>query len=363
MKSQRLLSVDVFRGITIALMILVNTPGTWSAVYPPLLHASWDGLTPTDLVFPFFLFIVGASIVLAYQSKKPDAQTLKKVFFRSLKIIGLGLFLAAFLTYPPFIKDFETLRIPGVLQRIGVVFFFSVLAFLFLNIKRIWIVFFALLSSWYVWMRYIPLPNGNLPTTQRSIDNWSNYVDFHLLGQHMWQPDYDPEGLLSTLGALATCLMGILVGNMLLKKQYKKMAMTAFLALVAGYLWHLDFPINKANWTSSFVLVTGGYATLLLLILHYLFDLKNQTIGSSFKYFGMNPIVLYFLSSFIAKCFYMIKLPVENKPGIHSYLYQNIFVQPFLSDKLSSMLYALCVVLFYYALGYFLYKKKIFIKV
>lgn len=363
MKPQRLLSVDVFRGLTIALMILVNTPGTWSAVYPPLLHASWDGLTPTDLVFPFFLFIVGVSIVLAYNTKKPEKAILKKITIRSLKIIGLGLFLAAFLPYPPFVKDFETLRIPGVLQRIGVVFFFSVLVFLFLNIRKIWLLFTGLLIGFYLWMCYAPLPNGNSPTPQRSIDNWSNYIDFHLLGKHMWKDDYDPEGLLSTLGALATCLMGILIGNMLIKKQYKSMAITGALALLAGYLWHLDFPINKANWSSSFVLVTGGYATFLMLILHYAFDVKKQNLGASFKYFGMNPIALFFLSSFITKCFYLIKLPVENHPGIHAFLYQKIYVQDFLPDKLSSLLYALSVVLFYYALGYLLYRKKIFIKV
>ncbi|MDT8414142.1 MAG: DUF5009 domain-containing protein [Flavobacteriaceae bacterium] len=360
---QRLLSVDVLRGITIAGMILVNTPGTWSAVYPPLLHADWHGLTPTDLVFPFFLFIVGVSIAIAYERKKADAKTLKKIVSRSVKLIFLGLFLAAFLPFPPFLKDFETLRLPGVLQRIGLVFFISALVYLYTNTRKQIMILGGLMLGYFIWIKYIPLPNGHLPVLERSADNWAQYIDFHLFGKHMWKTDYDPEGLLSTLGAVATCVFGILMGKLLLQKRIRDMVVFAFIALFFGFVWHVFFPINKALWSSSFVLVTGGLATLLLSALYYWFDVLKRSWGASFQFFGTNPIALFFASSFVAKCFYLIKLPVKGNPSIHQFLFETIYVQDFLPLKTSSLLYALSVVAFYYAVGYILYIKRIFIKV
>lgn len=360
---KRILSVDILRGLTIAAMILVNTPGTWSAVYAPLLHAEWHGLTPTDLVFPFFLFIVGVSISIAYQNTSPHKKTIVKIVSRSLKLIGLGLFLGIFLPYPPFFKSIETLRFPGVLQRIGVVFFVTALIYLYANTKKQLLIFALLLVISFVWMGYIPLPNGHLPTFDRSPDNWSNYLDVLIFGSHTWKADYDPEGLLSSLGAVATCIFGVLMGKLLLKNLTREMMVIAFGTLIMGYVWSLVYPIGKANWSSSFVLVTGSYATLLLVLFYHLYDVLEWKFGTSFRYFGMNPIVLFFASSFITKCFYLIKLPLEGSPTIHGYLYQTIYVQDFLPEKLSSVLYALTVVAFYFFLGFVLYKKKIFIKV
>lgn len=360
---KRILSVDILRGLTIAAMILVNTPGTWSAVYAPLLHAEWNGLTPTDLVFPFFLFIVGVSISIAYKNASPYKKTILKIISRSLKLIGLGLFLAVFLPYPPFFESIETLRLPGVLQRIGIVFFVTALIYLYTNTKKQLLIFALLLAVSFVWMGFIPLPNGHLPTFERSPDNWGNYLDVLILGNHTWKADYDPEGLLSTLGAIATCIFGVLMGKLLLKNRIREMMVIAFGALIIGYIWNLIYPIGKANWSSSFVLVTGGYAALLLILFYQLYDLGGFKLGTSFKYFGANPIALYFASSFISKCFYLIRLPLEGRPTIHGYFYQTIYVQDFLPEKLSSALYALTVVAFYFFLGYALYKKKIFIKV
>lgn len=360
---KRILSVDILRGLTIAAMILVNTPGTWSAVYAPLLHAEWNGLTPTDLVFPFFLFIVGVSISIAYKNTSPHKKTILKIVSRSLKLVALGLFLAVFLPYFPFFKSIETLRFPGVLQRIGIVFFVTALIYLYTNTKKQLLIFALLLVISFVWMGYIPLPNGHLPTFDRSPDNWSNYLDVLIFGKHTWKADYDPEGLLSTLGAVATCIFGVLMGKLLLKNRTREMMVIAVGALIIGYIWNLIYPIGKANWSSSFVLVTGGYAALLLIAMYQLYDVGNLKWGSAFKYFGMNPIVLYFASSFISKCFYLIELPLEGNPTIHGFLYQSIYVQDFLPDKLSSFLYALTVVMFYFLLGYVLYKKKIFIKI
>ena len=201
----RILSVDIFRGMTIVLMILVNTPGTWSAVYPPLLHAQWHGYTPTDLVFPFFLFIVGTSIVFAYKNKTAVASTYKKIAIRSLKLIGLGLFLGAFTISFPFIKDFAEIRFPGVLQRIGVVFFFASLLFLNLNWKKlIGVAAFFLIGYWLL-MVFVPV-EGVESTLDRAPNNLANWLDVQVFGSHNYKPDYDPEGLLSTIPSIVSSL-------------------------------------------------------------------------------------------------------------------------------------------------------------
>ncbi len=199
MSSNRVVSVDILRGITIIAMILVNNPGTWGAVYPPLLHAPWHGLTPTDLIFPFFLFIVGISISYAYKNKPNSYPIYKKIIIRSLKLIGLGLFLSWFLPYPPFLRSFEVLRFPGVLQRIGVVFFISSILFLNLNTKQLSGVVILILVAYWLFLGFVPLPDGTLPTFDRAPNNWANYLDVAILGNHTWKADYDPEGLLSTM--------------------------------------------------------------------------------------------------------------------------------------------------------------------
>ena len=210
----RVLSVDILRGLTIVLMIMVNTPGTWAHIYPPLEHAEWSGYTPTDLVFPFFLFIVGISIVYAYQGKPVDASTYKKIVVRSLKLIGLGLFLGAFTLHFPFVKDFVDIRFPGVLQRIGVVFFFAAILFINFNWKVLIGICTTILVGYWLWMGFVPI-HGIAPTFDRAPNNWANYIDLHVLGTHMWKDDYDPEGILSTLPAIATSLCGIFIGLIL----------------------------------------------------------------------------------------------------------------------------------------------------
>tara|TARA_B110000483_G_scaffold74771_1_gene93033 strand:+ start:931 stop:1518 length:588 start_codon:yes stop_codon:yes gene_type:complete len=186
MIKKRIESVDVLRGFVIAAMILVNTPGTWSAVYPPLLHATWHGLTPTDLIFPFFLFIVGISIYFAYKRSENSKITYKKIAIRSLKLFGLGLFLNLFLPYTPFFNDFETLRFFRVLQRIGIVFFISAILYLNFNWKYLFGITLLILASYWLFLGFVPLPNGTLPSFDRAPNNWSNYIDLTILGKHMW---------------------------------------------------------------------------------------------------------------------------------------------------------------------------------
>ncbi|QTD36249.1 DUF1624 domain-containing protein [Polaribacter batillariae] len=362
MVKKRIESVDILRGITICAMILVNTPGTWSAVYPPLLHAKWHGLTPTDLIFPFFLFIVGISIYFAYKHKTPTKNVYKKIAIRSFKLIGLGLFLNIFIPYFPFFKDFETLRFLGVLQRIGIVFFVSAILYLHFNWRVLAGITVAILIIYWFLLGFIPLPDGTLPTFNRAANNWAMYLDANVLGKHMWQPDYDPEGLISSIPSIASCLIGILIGTLLDQlKNVQPLLLISLAFLILGYTLNFWFPINKAIWSSSFVLVTSGWASLILAIIYYLVDIKSIKFGRIFKYVGMNAITIYFLSSFISKTFYLTS--VGETENIHSFLFQNIYVQSFFSAEFSSLLYAITVVAFYVLLGYILFKKKIFIKV
>lgn len=363
MMKNRILSVDIFRGMTIVLMILVNTPGTWSSVYAPLLHANWHGYTPTDLVFPFFIFIVGTSIAFAYQGKYGAVKTYKKLTIRSLKLIGLGILLGAFTISFPFFKEFESIRFPGVLQRIGVVFFFASILFLNLDWKKLLIVCGILLLGYWLVMTYVPI-GGEPSTYERAPNNIANYVDLNVFGSHMWQADYDPEGLLSTIPAIASALFGIFTGLILLSKQPKKATILFGIGgaeLLLGHLWDFIFPINKALWTSSFVLVTAGWANIVLALIYFLTDVKKLKFGSIFRYAGANAIVIYFLSSFISKLFYLIK--VDGETSIHSWIFNTIYVQDFFSMQMSSLLYGLTVVAFYCLLAWVLWKRKIFIKV
>ena len=343
-------------------MILVNTPGSWNAVYPPLLHANWHGLTPTDLIFPFFLFIVGISIYFAYKYKKPSKDIYKKITVRSLKLIGLGLFLNIFVPYLPFFKEIETVRFLGVLQRIGIVFFISSLLYLHFNWRVLLVIITSIVIAYWIFLGFIPFSDGTLPTFNRAPNNWAMSLDSSILGNHMWQPDYDPEGLLSTIPSIASCIIGVLIGKLLDNLQnIKPLLFIAFILLCLGYILNIWFPINKALWSSSFVLATSGWATLILAIIYYLIDVKNIKFGNVFKYVGMNAITIYFLSSFISNTFYLTKVNETN--NIHSFIFNKIYVQSFLSNEFSSLLYALTVVVFYILLGYILYRKKIFIKV
>ncbi|MBC6996229.1 heparan-alpha-glucosaminide N-acetyltransferase [Neolewinella lacunae] len=363
MQKNRISSVDVLRGITIAAMILVNTPGDWGNVYAPLLHAQWHGYTPTDLVFPFFLFIVGCSIAFSYNGRTPSGAVYGKISVRALKLIALGLFLGAFTLSFPFFKEFSTIRFPGVLQRIGLVFFFAAIIALNANWKALLGITGGLLLGYWAILGYVSLPDGSAPSYERVPNNWAMYIDKAVLGSHTYKEDYDPEGLLSTIPSIASALIGVLIGRLLLaqagEKTTKLLGIGAAM-LVAGTLWSFLFPINKALWTSSFVLVTAGWATLFLAVIYYLLDVRGIQFGETFRKMGANALILYFLSSFISKVMGSIRV---GDTSLHGWLYQTIYVHDFLPAKLSSLLYALTVVAFYVLLGLFLYRRRIFIKV
>ncbi|CAH1002112.1 hypothetical protein LEM8419_03029 [Neolewinella maritima] len=359
----RIQAVDLLRGLTIAAMIMVNNPGTWGAIYAPLGHAPWHGYTPTDLIFPFFLFIVGCSIAFAYRHKAPSGDTYRKVIVRSLKLIGLGIFLGAFLISPPFVKAWEAIRLPGVLQRIGLVFLLAAPLSLHLRSRPLSVVTVVLLVGYWLWMGFVPLPDGSMPTYDRAPNNWAMYVDKLLLGTHTWQEDYDPEGLLSTLPSLATCLIGVLTGRFLLRQEVNKtrgLLIAGGALLVVGHAWGLVFPINKALWTSSFVLVTAGWALVMLAVIYYLSDVRGMRWGGVFIRAGANALLLYFLSSFFAKVFGLIRV---GDTSLHGWIYETVYVHDVLPDKLSSLLYALTLVVIYLLLGTYLYRKRVFVKV
>ncbi len=367
--TKRIISVDIFRGMTIALMILVNTPGTWNSIYAPFKHAVWHGCTPTDLVFPFFLFIVGTSIVLAYSSKKKtkDLKVYLKILSRSAKLIILGLFLAGFLVKFPFFKSFSGLRLPGVLQRIGLVFFIAALLYLQSNWKILLATFIFILIGYWLLMTQIPI-HGEIPLLTKE-SNLAAYLDLKILTQaHIWKPEYDPEGLLSTIPAIATAIMGMFLGLLIKHHKYTKKKKLGYILLIgiisilAADIWAVFFPLNKALWTSSFVLYTGGWAFIVYGIIYYLTEIANfNKWGKPFIYYGSNAITVYFLSSFIAKTFYLTHFHNGQTP--HSFLYSTFFTSWISIPELSSLLYAISVIIVYYFLARFLYKKKIFIKV
>jgi len=225
----------------------------------------------------------------------------------------------------------------------------------------------SVLIGYWLFIGFMPFPNSEIirPTFNRAPNNWVNYIDLKVLGNHLWQKDYDPEGLLSTIPAIISCVFGVLVAHILhrinLNMRVIYMVALSLVLFVLGYVFNNWFPINKAIWSSSFVLVTTGWATLILVAIYFLTDILNFKFGSIFKYVGMNAIGIYFISSIVSKSFYLIK--VGENTNIHSYIYDSFYVNSSLSDKTSSFLYALTVVIFYLGLAYFLFRKKIFIKV
>jgi predicted acyltransferase len=363
--SSRLLSLDVFRGITIAGMVLVNNPGTWESIYWPLRHAEWHGWTPTDLVFPFFLFIVGVAIALSLGNQAESGGSRRdlylKIVKRSLIIFGIGLFLNGF----PYFSLSE-LRIPGVLQRIAVCYLFASIIFLNARLRTQIAIAIALLLIYWVLLAFVPAPGfvaGDL-TKEGSLPS---YVDRAVLGKHVWAQAkvYDPEGLLSTIPALVTALIGVLTGSWLRteKSRIEKAAgmFVAGAVLVAvGWGWNSFFPINKALWTSSYILFTGGLALQFLTFCYWLIDIKEyRRWARPFEIFGLNAIALYVGAGLMAELFGLIKVGGQPLGG---WIYANLFAS-WASPVNASLAYAISFVLVWLFFMWLLYRRKIFIKI
>lgn len=372
-QSKRLLSLDVFRGITIAGMILVNTPGTWEYVYPPLLHADWHGVTPTDWVFPFFLFIVGVAIPLALGKRLARGdnkqQIMLKILRRTLLIFAIGLFLAGF---PKF--DLANIRIPGVLQRIALVYFFCSLIFVYIKGWRTQLMIsIGLLVLYWVLMTLIPVPGGYPPNLQPET-NLGAWLDRTILGsQHLWKQavTWDPEGLLSTMPAIVTGMVGVFTGLWIKTERNDYQKLTGMFAigtilLALSLTWDIFFPINKKIWTSSYVLYTGGVALLFLGVVYWLVDvLQYKTWIKPFVVYGTNALFAYIMSSFIVKLMLIPKFeqPDGGTQNLYGKIYTDIFEPMFASPYNASLAFAITYVLFILGLTWLLYWRKIFIKV
>jgi predicted acyltransferase len=366
--ASRMASLDVFRGLTIAGMILVNNPGSWEAIYSPLEHAAWHGWTPTDLIFPFFLFIVGVSITLALgrrnDSGGPKRALYLKIIRRSLIIFGLGLFLAGFPRY-----DLSTLRIPGVLQRIAVCYLTASVIFLNTKWRTQAIIAASLLLIYWAMVVWIPVPGFGAGDLSME-GNLAAYVDRTIFGQHTWKPLYDPEGILSTMPAIATTLVGVLIGQWLQvrRSELEKVA-GMFVAgaslVVAGWAWGFWFPINKALWTSSYVLLTAGLALQLLAVCFWLVDIKGvRRWAKPFLIFGTNALAVYFLSELFSRILSLVTFTRTDGSAVDSQtlVYENLFAS-WISPRSASLLFAISIVMLWLCVAAILYRKRIFIKV
>jgi predicted acyltransferase len=364
----RIQSLDVFRGITIAGMILVNNPGTWDAIYSPLEHSKWHGWTPTDLVFPFFLFIVGVSITLSLSRRAESGASENKLYWKIVRrafiIFALGLVLSDF----PY-TDPSTFRIPGVLQRIAVCYAVASLIYLKSGWKTQAVVACALLLFYWALVALVPVPGfgaGNL-SMEGSLPS---YVDRRLLGAHTWKPLYDPEGILSTIPAISTTLAGVLTGHYLRSRREPLEKVSAmFVAgaglVIAGWIWNYWFPINKALWTSSYVLFTAGFTLELLACCYWLVDIKGyRRWALPFVVFGTNALAVYFLSEFVVLVASLFEFTRADgsRANILMLIYEKLFAS-WASPINASLAFAIATVLFWLAVMSLLYRKRILIKV
>ncbi len=382
--NQRFYSLDVFRGATVCLMILVNNPGSWEHIFPPLKHAAWHGLTPTDLVFPFFLFAVGNafSFVMPRLQAGGDAAFWKKVAKRTLLIFAIGLFL----TWWPFVKwdgdswvfkpwayvdakgNEQGVRILGVLARIALCYFFAAVMIYYLKPRLAF--FTGLVFLLLYWVLCATLGD---PADPYSMMGWfGNKVDRAVLGvAHMYKGEgvpFDPEGIMSTIPAIVNVIFGYLVGDYIQKKGKNYEMLTGlFVAgvamIVTGFMWDTVFPINKKIWTSSYTIYTCGLATLTIATMIYLIEFRNVKgfLSRFFDVFGKNALFVFALSAFLPKTFGLIRMGDGVNPW--NWLYERALVHIPGDPRVGSLLYALAVITFMWLICYWLDKKKIYIKV
>lgn len=366
----RILSLDVFRGITIIGMILVNNPGTWSSIYPPLKHAAWHGCTPTDWIFPFFLFIVGVSIDISLNKRKERGDDKTKLIIgiarRAAILILLGLLLT---TIPKF--DLSIIRIPGVLQRIGVVYLIAATLFLYTNLRQQIIIASVILIGYWLLMTLVPVPGVGYANLEPGT-NLAAWVDSKLLAGHMWSvtKTWDPEGILSTFPAVVSTISGMMLGAWLRKEQepYKRTVwifVAGVLGLVAGEFWSIFFPLNKSLWTSSYVLYTSGIAAIFFAMCYWIVDVMNVKFWTyPFVVSGMNAILIFFGSGLMAKFSFLIKVTgTEGKEiSLQGYLFTT-FLKPYFTPENASLIYALLFTFVWFVIAAGFHKFKIFLKV
>jgi predicted acyltransferase len=395
---ERLLSLDVFRGMTIAGMLLVNDPGSWSAIYPPLAHAAWHGWTPTDLIFPFFLFIVGITTHLSIEARRArgddELALVRQIVRRGLIIFLAGLLLNGFPFFtwgaipgnpdPSFVERvvdrLYNWRIMGVLQRIGIAYMFAALLSFRTTLKQQVLIIVSLLFGYWFAMTLLPVPPDGflgIDVIDTPAATLAAYLDRALLdwgryGNHLWvnSRTWDPEGPFSTIPAIGTAMLGIICGRWIasprpLSDRLAGMFAVGSLAMMAGLMWHWSFPINKSLWTSSYVLFTGGMAAVTLATCMWIID-EHRITGwtKPFVIYGMNPIIAFVGSGIMARLIYSI-FKVESdgqRIALQAWIYQTFYAS-WLAPRDASLLFAITFVLVWLAILWVLYRRQIFLKV
>lgn len=367
MSAPRFVSLDVFRGMTVCFMIIVNSPGSWSEVYPFLLHAPWHGFTVTDLVFPSFLFAVGNALAFTLTPHQNAEAFWQKTVKRSILIFLIGVLLNAF----PFFDfsggnfiAFDTLRIMGVLQRIALCYLFASVIIFYGSKVSVWVVSGLLLIAYWILLYRL----GGTADPYSMTGYAGNAPDFLIFGKnHLYQGEgvpFDPEGLLSTIPAIVNVLGGYLAGAYIRKNEIsadriKKLAVVGGICILAGLLWHPAFPINKKIWTSSFVLLTLGLDVLLLAGLIVIIELKKiRHWGYFFIVFGRNPLSIYILSNVLLIILYTIPVGTGS---LQMWLYESFTL--IMSAQNASILFALLFMLWCWLIGYWMDRKKIYLRV
>lgn len=377
-RSERLVSLDVFRGLTIALMILVNNNGDWEAAYWPLQHSKWNGWTPTDLVFPFFLYIVGVSMVFSISSRlaRGDSRgtVLKHVVIRGIILFAIGVLV---INSFPNRYNIHTIRIEGVLQRIAVCYVIAAIVVLWGNTRVCLATVVSCLVGYWLLMRFVPVPGFGVPTRDVPLldpdRNLAAWLDRRLLMGHLYEGTRDPEGVLSTIPAVATCLCGVLTGVWLrttrsLRSKAAWMLVLGVLGLGAGKFFDLWFPINKKLWTSSYVLFTVGFALVVLALCFWLLDVKKLRgkWTTPILVFGMNAITAYVFAEVLAELFGAIHFHTARlgETSLGGFLYATIFHSPDSPPSANaSLAYSISFVLVCWIVMSLLYRKRIFLKI
>jgi predicted acyltransferase len=372
-RAARLAALDGFRGLTIAGMLLVNNPGTWSAVYPPLRHAEWHGWTPTDLIFPFFLFIVGITTHLSLTSRErrgdlPSAVT-RQIVKRGALIVVFGLLLAAFPFFP--IEHITHVRIPGVLQRIGICYAAAALLVRGRSSRVVAAVTTALLVGYWALLALVPTPETGIATWDVPEATLGAWVDRTLLGGHLWSATktWDPEGVLSTIPAVGTCLLGVLAGRWLvqprpLAERLNGLFAAGALGIVLGSVWGWVFPLNKNLWTSSYVVFTAGMACTTLAVCLWAIDVRTwRGWARPFVTYGLNPMIAFVGSGLMARLLGMIRVPTaDGSAPLQRVVYDGAFAA-WLSPVNASLAYAVAFVVVWYGILLVLERRNLILRI